>query len=174
MSLMCYPLFTNAKQAKAVYEFKNIKSWLHKTTAAIWYNKSCRDLHLTPKYISIKIKGNKRQNSNTLKAATHFRINQEIRFLYIKKSKLNEQLYAKHLECASTWSIYWTTILEALGSSLQAEMEKYYNKLKKNWTTFKQRTTKATNTKTATHNRRSTPALSTWRISASRQKNKNY
>ena len=123
--------FTNAKQAKAIHEFKNIKRRLHKNTAVIWYNKNCRDQNLTPKYISIKIKGNNKQNSNTLKAATHFRINQEIIFLYFEKSKLNEQLCSKHLKCASTWSICWTAILEAIDSSLQAEMETYYNKLNK-------------------------------------------
>jgi predicted neuraminidase len=34
--------FINAKQAKEVYEYKNIKQILHNTTAAIWYNKTCR------------------------------------------------------------------------------------------------------------------------------------
>jgi len=37
-------------------------------------------------------KGGNRQNTNTLRAATHYRINQEIKFLYIKKNKINEQL----------------------------------------------------------------------------------
>jgi hypothetical protein len=32
-----------AKQAKEVYEYKNIKQKLRKTTAAIWFNKTCRD-----------------------------------------------------------------------------------------------------------------------------------
>jgi hypothetical protein len=35
--------FINAKQAKEVYEYKNIKQKLHKTTAAIWFNKTCRE-----------------------------------------------------------------------------------------------------------------------------------
>jgi hypothetical protein len=35
--------FISAKQAKEVYEYKNIKQKLHKTTAAIWFNKTCRD-----------------------------------------------------------------------------------------------------------------------------------
>jgi len=123
--------FIDAKQARALHEFKNIKRRLHKTTAAVWYNKNCREQQLTPKYISIKIQWNNRQSANTLKAATHFRINQEIKFLYIKKNKLNEQLYAKHLECATAWLAYWTTILETIDNSLQAEMEKLYNNLNK-------------------------------------------
>jgi hypothetical protein len=47
--------FTIARQAKEVYQYKNIKQKLHRTNAAIWYNKSCRQLQLTPKYIAIKL-----------------------------------------------------------------------------------------------------------------------
>jgi len=54
---------------------------------AIWYNKTCRDQHLSPKYIFIRINGRNRQSTNTLKATTRYRINQEIKFLYIKKNK---------------------------------------------------------------------------------------
>ena len=38
--------FTNAKQAKAIHVLKNIKKLLHKTTAAIWYNKNFMDLNV--------------------------------------------------------------------------------------------------------------------------------
>jgi len=33
--------FINAKQAKEVYQYRNIKRKLYKTNAAIWYNKTC-------------------------------------------------------------------------------------------------------------------------------------
>ena len=42
--------------------------------------------------------GNNRQCNNTLKFATRYRINQEIKSLYIKKAKINQQLYNKHLD----------------------------------------------------------------------------
>jgi hypothetical protein len=77
--------FAIAKQAKETLPYKNIKRKLHRTTAAIWYNKICRSKHLTPNNTAIRINGNKRQNRNTIKAATRYRINQEIKFLYIKK-----------------------------------------------------------------------------------------
>jgi hypothetical protein len=35
--------FTNTKQAKEVCEYKNAKQKLHKTTAAVWFNKTCRE-----------------------------------------------------------------------------------------------------------------------------------
>ena len=47
-----------AEQAKNIHQYKNNKLKLHKTNAAIWYNKSCRMKGLTPKYISINVSGN--------------------------------------------------------------------------------------------------------------------
>ena len=56
-------------------------------------------------------------------------MNQEIKFLHIKKIKLNEQFYAKHLECETTWPTCWTTIHKIIDYNLQLEMETYYDKL---------------------------------------------
>jgi len=48
-------------------------------------------------FVSIKISGNNRQDRNTLWIATTHRLNQEIKFLHVKKSELNDQLYkAQH------------------------------------------------------------------------------
>src|SRR5215469_9120282 len=54
--------FIDAKQAKGIYQYQNTKRKLYRTTAAIWYNETCRDNRLTPKYISIKVKGNNKQS----------------------------------------------------------------------------------------------------------------
>jgi hypothetical protein len=35
------PKFTDVKQAKDIYNYKNIKRKLYRTNAAIWYNKTC-------------------------------------------------------------------------------------------------------------------------------------
>jgi hypothetical protein len=94
------PKFINAKQAGYIYPYKNIKQKLHKTIAAIWFNKICREKDLKPNYINIRINGNNRQCNNNIKAAIRFRIKQEIKFLYIKKQKPNEQLYRLHPNCA--------------------------------------------------------------------------
>ena len=85
--------FACAKQAKDAHAYKNTKRRLYRTTAAIWFNKTCKIKQLTPTYMSIKINGNNRQDRNTLRIATTHRLNQEIKFLHVKKSKLNEQLY---------------------------------------------------------------------------------
>jgi len=41
-------IFRDAKQAKQLYQYKNIKTKLYKNNAAIWYNKRCRikEFHL--------------------------------------------------------------------------------------------------------------------------------
>jgi hypothetical protein len=82
--------FINAKQTKETYKYGNIKRKLYKANAAVWYNKICREKQLTPKYISITKNGTNRQCQKTVGTASHFHINQEIKFLYIKKQKLNE------------------------------------------------------------------------------------
>jgi hypothetical protein len=41
--------FVNAKQAKEIYTYKNIKRKLYKLNAAIWYNKTCRGKRLAQK-----------------------------------------------------------------------------------------------------------------------------
>ena len=53
--------FTSAQQAKPYNIYKNIKLKLLKTNAAIWFNKICRNNHLRPKYISLKIDGHKKK-----------------------------------------------------------------------------------------------------------------
>ena len=59
--------YIEAKQAKAIYQFKNSKRKLYRTNAAIWYNKICRQNRLTPDYINIRINGkNLKKNSQCL------------------------------------------------------------------------------------------------------------
>jgi hypothetical protein len=48
----------SAKQAKQIFQYKNIKIKLYKNNAAIWYNKTCRIKQLTPNYINIRVNGN--------------------------------------------------------------------------------------------------------------------
>ena len=81
--------------------------------------------------MSIKINGNSRQDRNTLRIATTHRLNQEIKFLHVKKSKLNEQLYEAHLKCAALWPGTWPSIQDIIANNLQQEMEAYYDTLNK-------------------------------------------
>ena len=42
--------FASARQAKDIFDFKNLKRRLRKTTAAIWFNKTCRSKQLYVEY----------------------------------------------------------------------------------------------------------------------------
>jgi hypothetical protein len=86
-----------------IYQYKNVKEKLYITNDAIRYNRPCRQKQLTPNCTSSMINGTNRQCLSTVKTATRFHINQELKFLYIKKQKRNKQLYKFHLECAAAW-----------------------------------------------------------------------
>jgi len=66
-----------------------------------------------------------------MKAVVRFRINQGIKFLYIKKQKLNEQLYGLHLNCATYWNKSCPYIQDQLEQKLHKETDALYNKLNK-------------------------------------------
>ena len=121
--------YIEAKQTKEIYQFKNTKRKLYRTKAAIWYNKICRQKRLTPAYINIRINGKNQRCQKTLGTAIQYRLNQEIKFLYIKKLKLNELLYKQHLERADSWKNLWPIILQTIDFKLTQEKETYYNKL---------------------------------------------
>jgi ribosomal protein L37AE/L43A len=140
--------FIVAKQAKAIYQCNNTKRKLCRTNAAIWYNRTCRHKKLTPAYINIRINGKSQQCQRSLRIATQHRINQENKYLYIKKLKLNEHLYKLHLDCAAEWSNIWSIILQNIYQKLTQEMETHYNNLNRKLDKLqnKQQGTRKTNT----------------------------
>jgi hypothetical protein len=77
------------------------------------------------------VSGSNRQSHDTLKAAIQFRIKQELKYLYVKKQKLNEQLYHLHLLCATNWQKNWSFIQSNINEKLQQYMERHYNNLNK-------------------------------------------
>jgi hypothetical protein len=147
-----YIKFACAKQAKDIHTYKNIKRRLYRTTAAIWFNKTCKIKQLTPAYMSIKINGNNRQDRNTLRMATAHRLNQEIKFLHIKKSRLNEQLYETHLRCTALWPGCWPSIQDIIDNNLQKEMDFYYDGLNKKLDKLQEKQKRTTSQ--TTHGRR--------------------
>jgi hypothetical protein len=97
----------------------------------IWFNKICKTKQLTPKYYSIKLNGNNRQSRNIRIAATRYRINHEIKFLYCEKLKLNEPLYRIHLECAKYWNVSWQYIQTATNAQIDKMMDSICHNLNK-------------------------------------------
>jgi general stress protein 26 len=45
----------NIKRARISHDYKSTKEKLWKTNTAVWFNKSCKSLQLTPNYSNIKI-----------------------------------------------------------------------------------------------------------------------
>ena len=52
------------------------------------------------------------------------RIKDEIKFLYKKNQKLNNDLYKIHLKAAQEWGNSWYTILDYVIESTNSEIEK--------------------------------------------------
>jgi len=66
--VMNYLKLISAQQAKVTHTYKNTKENLHRTKAAIWFNKLCRSYHLTPDYIEVTINGYNKQYHNIMKS----------------------------------------------------------------------------------------------------------
>lgn len=119
----------DAQQAKRIHQNKNIKHELIKTNAAIWFNKICRTQQLCPKYIHLKVNGNKSRSANTNQLAIRHRINQEIKLLYKKKQGLNELLYTIHLENSQFLQKTWHIIQNYIEEDLKTTAEELYRRL---------------------------------------------
>jgi hypothetical protein len=65
--VMNYLKMIIAQQAKLTHTYKNTKENLHRTNAAIWFNKLCTSYLLTPNYIEITINGYTKQCHNVMK-----------------------------------------------------------------------------------------------------------
>jgi len=76
----------NAQQARINNNYKNTKLKLLKKSASIWFNRMCRAKQLKPNYIKFRINRKTPQDKKTTANAIRFRINQEIKFLYRKRS----------------------------------------------------------------------------------------
>ena len=109
--------FIDAKRQKIHTTIRTSKG-NYRINAAIWYNKTCRQRQLTPAYVNIRINGKRQQCQKTLRTANQYRINQEIKFLYTKKIKLNKQLFKLHLKCADSWQRIWPIIMQFIGYKL--------------------------------------------------------
>jgi hypothetical protein len=114
--------FCNAKQAKQVHQYKNIKTKLYKNNVAVWYNKTCRLKQLSPSYINIKVSGTNPQSQKTKNVAIPYKINEELKFLYAKNSMSSYTTYTSNVQLSG----------QAPGnSSKQRLTENYSNRWKR-------------------------------------------
>jgi hypothetical protein len=67
----------------------------------------------------------------TIKTGNLYRLIQELKFLYVKKQKLNEQLYKLHLQCAPSWPNSWQLIQSSVDNKLRQKGTQYTHLNKK-------------------------------------------
>ena len=118
-----------ASQAKLVNRYINTKRKLLTTNAHIWFNRTCQNKNITPRYANLKLKGSNNATKLTQKQLIKIRINNELKFLYIKKQNINNQLYKSHLENAQYWQTSWPLIENNINQKLNEESKKHYEKL---------------------------------------------
>ena len=82
-----------ASQAKMYTKYLNVKTKLHKTIANISFNKECLKHKLTPTYAKIKIQDTNKAATKTKEQSQTLRIKNELKYLQIKKSEMNNNLY---------------------------------------------------------------------------------
>jgi len=68
--------FIDVQEAKAIYNFNNIKGKFCRTIAATWCNKICATEQPFPKYIEVEVRGNSLQSSNINNAGKLCTLNQ--------------------------------------------------------------------------------------------------
>jgi hypothetical protein len=123
--------YVDAKQAKLIRNYRNIKEKLQRTNASIWFNKVCKAEQLQPQYVNVKTSGTSKRSHDTKKAAIRYRINAELKYLYKKKINQNKLLHTNHLECANQWKDTWYWIERSEHQHLQIMNDILYNKLNK-------------------------------------------
>jgi hypothetical protein len=91
-----------------------------------FFNKQCLNKNIVPNYANIKIPTTSHTAYTTQKKISSIRIEDEIKFLHMKKDKLNKQLYQIHLQAAQEWGNSWYIIRNVIHESVNSMMNKKY------------------------------------------------
>lgn len=91
-----------ARQAKSINFYKNLGIKVMKCCANIYFNRECLIKKVIRNYVKIKILYTSLATNITQKKVGTIRIKDEIKFLHMKKEKLNNDLYRMHLKIYST------------------------------------------------------------------------
>ena len=122
-----------------INQYKNLRRKILKCCADIYFNKQCLQQNLTPNYIKIKISRTSLAAKFTKEKNIKIRIKDEIKFLYIKKEKLNYELYQTHLKLAKEGGKCWYLIQESTIDSLNFQLVSKYKTLDKKLTDLAQK-----------------------------------
>ena len=82
---------------------------------------------MTPNYTKVKISITSPAANFTQNKLTKMRIKDEIKFLYMTKQKINNELYTSHLKLANKWGKCWYIIEESISESLNKEIEQKHS-----------------------------------------------
>ncbi len=126
-----------ASQAKNINNFKNLKQKVLKCCANIYFNKQCLLHGLTPKYGNIRVPHTSSAAPFTQRKLIKMRLKDELKFLYIRKTELNKQLYHMHLRVANEWDRGARFLFGAIEEKLTMELKQKYTSLDKNLETVK-------------------------------------
>jgi hypothetical protein len=118
-----------ASQAHTTNQYKNTRTKVLKFWANIYFNQQCLTKKIVPNYANIKILHTSPATQVTQKKVHITRIKDEIKFLYRKKQKLNNDLYKIHLKPAQEWSNMWYTILDSINDVVNHDLEKKYKSI---------------------------------------------
>jgi hypothetical protein len=88
------PIKLLATQAHSFNTYKNLRTKVMKCCANIYFNRQCLNKKVIPKYANIKVAHTSPASNITFV----IRIKDEIKFLYKKKEKLNNDLHRTHLQ----------------------------------------------------------------------------
>ena len=105
-------------QACYISQYKNLKSKVMKYCANNYFNHQCLKQNLTPNYTKIKIPNTSPASIFTKQKIVKLSIKDEIKFLYMKKEKLNTALYKAHLRVAQEWGKTWYLIEKSTNEAL--------------------------------------------------------
>ena len=129
-------MFTASQANREAKKFKSLRLKLMNLDKSIWFNKKCIELNLTPKYVPIKTVPNTPASIISTKQAKALWIKNELRFAYIRKQKINQQLYDIQLQLSNFWhAAQWDSFTEHLHDTIKIRATRKHetleNKLRK-------------------------------------------
>ena len=86
---------------------------------------------MIPYYANLKFTNTSPAAQVTANKAQILRVKNEIKFLYKRKDKLNQELYTAHLKAANEWGSLWSYIQDSTHENINQEMDKKYQSLDK-------------------------------------------
>jgi hypothetical protein len=113
-----------AGQAYSIFQYKNVRTKILKCCADISFNRKCLTNKVVPNYAKIKVPATSPASLVTQNKIHITRIKDEIKFLHMKKAKLNQQLYNIHLKAAQEWGNSCYIILDHINESINKNDKK--------------------------------------------------